>query len=66
MNRYVHDIERKHLAYLKKRKEELIIGFIDACEEINAQIKEVKDGTWIKQVRGEVNADENSRQGKSV
>lgn len=57
MNRYVHDIERKHIAYLKKRKEELIIGFIDACEEINAQIKEVKDGTWIKQVRGEVNAD---------
>lgn len=53
MNRYVHDIERKHIAYLKKRKEELIIGFIDACEEINAQIKEVKDGTWIKQVRGE-------------
>ena len=59
MNRYVHDIERKHIAYLKKRKEELIIGFIDACEEINAQIKEVKDGTWIKQVRGEANADDN-------
>ena len=61
MNRYVHDIERKHIAYLKKRKEELIIGFIDACEEINAQIKEVKDGTWIKQVRGEVNADDSDR-----
>lgn len=58
MNRYVHDIERKQIAYLKKRKEELIIGFIDACEEINAQIKEVKDGTWIKQVRGEVKANE--------
>ena len=60
MSRYIHDIERKHIAYLKKRKEELIIGFINACEEINAQIIEVKDGTWIKQVRGEVAADGNN------
>ena len=58
MNRYVHDIERKQIAYLKKRKEEMICGFIDACEEINAQIREVKNGNWIKEVRGEVNADE--------
>lgn len=60
MSRYVHDIERKQIAYLKKRKEELICGFIDACEEINAQIREVKNGNWIKEVRGEVNADDNN------
>lgn len=61
MSRYVHDLERKQIAYLKKRKDEMIIGFIDACEEINAQIREVKNGTWIKEVmEGKANENNNT------
>ena len=50
-HRYTHDIERKQIAYLQKRKEALMYGFIDACEEINSQIRAVRSGKWLEELR---------------
>lgn len=47
----VEQIEKKQIEYLKKRKEALISGFIDACEEINDQIKDVKSGKWLEEMK---------------
>jgi len=44
--------EKNQIAYLQKQKDELLERFIGACEEINKQISEVKDGHWIKQIEG--------------
>ena len=46
----MNNIERKQLEYLYKRKDRLISSFIETCEEINAQIREVKNGTWRKEM----------------
>lgn|GEM_PF-6434896 len=47
----MEQIEKKQIEYLKKRKEALISGFIDACEEINDQIKDVKSGKWLEEMK---------------
>lgn len=52
--RYVHEIEKRQIEILKKRKDNLIYEFIGACENINEQIKDVRSGKWIKEIRGEV------------
>ena len=44
-------LERKQIEYLKKQKDSLIDAFMGACEEINEQIKDVKNGTWLKEVQ---------------
>lgn len=46
-------LEKKQIEYLKKQKDALIDSFMGACEEINAQIKDVKNGTWLKEVQNE-------------
>ena len=43
-------LERKQLKYLKAEKERLVDSFIGACEEINAQIKDVKSGEWRRRM----------------
>ena len=40
--------EKAQIAYLQQRKSFLIDQFIGACEEINDQIKAVKNGEWKK------------------
>ena len=44
--------EKNQIAYLQKRKDELLENFIGACQEINNQILEVKNGSWIHDVEG--------------
>ena len=44
-------LEKKQIEYLKRQKDALIDSFIGACEEINEQIKDVKNGTWLKEVK---------------
>lgn len=46
----MNHMERKQIEYLKRQKEELLDNFIGACELINQQIKEVRSGTWLKEV----------------
>lgn len=43
-------LEKKQITYLQKRKNDLIDQFIGQCNEINEQIKEIKNGEWIKEV----------------
>lgn len=58
MKRRMNIREKAHLRYLINRKNELIDNFIGAAEEIQQQIKEVKDGTWYKeQLKGEENGE---------
>jgi len=44
--------ERQQIIYLKNRKDTLLYQFIGACEEINKQIDEVRNGEWKKQTEG--------------
>lgn len=48
MERQLTDREKKQIDYLQNRKMELIDNLMGACEEINAQIKEVKNGNWLR------------------
>ena len=43
--------EKKQIEYLKSRRNTLIDEFIGACDEINAQIKEVRAGIWLEKQR---------------
>ena len=47
MTRLSHE-EKMQIKYLQERKSFLIDQFIGACEEINEQIKAVKNGEWKK------------------
>ena len=40
--------ERCQIEYLQNRKDELLSKFIGACEEINAQIDDVRKGVWLQ------------------
>lgn len=48
----MNNLEKGQLAILLKRKEMLIDNMVGAVEDINQQIKEVKSGTWLKEVQG--------------
>lgn len=45
------ELEKGQLAYLIERKELLIDNMIGAVEAINQQIKDVKNGTWLKELK---------------
>lgn len=42
--------ERNQLKYLHNRKNQIIDNMIGACMEINEQIKDVKNGEWLKNI----------------
>ena len=44
-------LERKQIEYLKREKDTLVDNFIGACEEINNQIKDVKSGHWLAEIK---------------
>lgn len=42
--------EQRQIEYLERHKDALIYEFIGACEDINEQIKAVRNGEWLRQV----------------
>lgn len=48
------ELEKGQLAILLKRKEMLIDNMIGAVEDINQQIKEVKNGTWLRDLKEDI------------
>lgn len=46
----IKEIEERQIEYLEKRREHLINMLVAACEDINDQIKAIKNGYWKAEV----------------
>ena len=48
MKRKLNSLERKELERLERRKDAVIYQMMGACDEINEEIKAVKNGSWYQ------------------
>ena len=57
MKRKLNSLEKAELQRLENHKNGVIYQMMGACDEINEQIKEVKNGSWYARLQAYVKED---------